>query len=161
VPASPSKSASEAAVEVDESLLDVLPSTLDGVVIDFAPEASAESAADPELAQSADAIAYAIGVDPETDDFVVPAVIRPVPGAFDETFFREWRDSFNEGVCERAGGVSGNAQTEIAGRTVFIGTCTEGATVYHTYLGTRGVILSVSSLGERRLGEQLMRVLRD
>jgi hypothetical protein len=156
-----SGSASETVVQVDPALLDVIPSSVGGIALEYAPEASSETAADPQLAQSADAIAFAVGVDPATSDLVVASVIRPLPGVYDDLFFRGWRDSFNEGVCERAGGVSGNAQTEIDGRTVFVGTCSEGATVYHTYLGTRGVIVSVSSLGQRRLGEQLMGELRD
>lgn len=149
------------AVAADPSLLEALPENVGGLVLQYAPEATTETAADPELAESAEAIAYAVAIDPETSDLVVAAVTRPRPGLFDDAFFRDWRDSFDGSVCDRAGGVRGHAQTEVDGRPVFIATCAEGAAVYHTYLERRGVIVSISSVGDSRLGEQLMDQLSD
>ena len=74
--------------------------------------------------------------------------------------FRDWRDTYNEGACGQAGGVAGNAQADLGGRTVYIATCAGGLRVYHAYLPERGVIVSLLSVGERRFGEQLMGGLR-
>jgi len=158
---SPSTAASGPVVAIDPSLLDVLPDTVDGLALDYDPVATAETARDPELAANAEAIAYAIAASPDGTNFVVPVVTMPRSGLFDEAFFRGWRDSFDEAACAQAGGVAGHAQAELGGRTVFIATCDGGLVLHHTYLGTRGVLVSVSSLGERRLGEKLMTTLRD
>jgi hypothetical protein len=148
-------------VQVDPTLLDVLPSMLDGIAIEYAPEASAETATSPGLVQTTEALAYAIGANPQTADLVVAAISRPRAGSFSDQFFREWRDTFDQEVCSRAGEVAGNAEAEFDGRTVFIATCGNGGTVYHAYLERRALIASVFSLGEASLGEQLMGELRD
>jgi hypothetical protein len=152
---------SQAAVAADPELLRVLPGTIDGLALDYDPAATTETTADPELAATTEAIAYAIAAAPDGQDFAIPVVTRPRPGVFGDEFFRRWRDSFDESVCAQAGGVSGHTQTELGGRTVYIGTCQGGVVIYHTHLGTSGLLVSVSSVGERRLGEKLMGALRD
>jgi hypothetical protein len=147
-------------VAVDRTLLGVLPETVDGLAVDYDPQASAETAADPTLAATTEAIAYAIAATADSD-FAVAAVTRPRAGLFDDAFFRSWRDSFDTGACEPAGGVAGHAQALIDGRTVFITTCGGGLVVHHTFLRNRRLLVSVSSLGERRLGEKLVATLRD
>ena len=72
-----------------------------------------------------------------------------IPGVFDEPTFRSWRDTFDEGVCLQAGGVGGHAETQIAGRTVYIGTCTGGVTTYHVRLAERNAIVSIWSLEQQ------------
>jgi hypothetical protein len=91
---------------------------------------------------------------------VYAVVVRLLPDAMDETAFRDWRDSFDEGACSLADGVAGHAETETGGRTVYIGTCTGGLRTYHVWLEDRGVLISASAVGERRLGEHLVENLR-
>jgi hypothetical protein len=148
-------------IAVDPSLLDLLPDTVDGHPLEGAPEAAAESAGDAMLAANAESLAVAIAADPPTGRFAVASVVQLRPGVYNEEFFRDWRDSFDEGVCAQAGGVSGNAQTEIDGRTVYIGTCAGGVHTYHVYLEEPDAIVSVNAVGEARLGEDLMENLPD
>lgn len=157
---SPSSSVA-ALVAIDPSLLELLPGDVAGHPFEASAEAAAESASDPALAATTDAIAVAIAADPATSSFVVASVARLKPGIFDEGFFRDWRDSFDEAVCAQAGGVSGNAQAEIDGRTVYIGTCAGGSHTYHARLEGANAILSVNAVGDARLGEELMKTLPD
>lgn len=146
-------------VAIDPTLLDLLPDAVAGHPLEDSPEAAAESVGDPILARSAESIAVAIAADPPTGSFAVASVVKLMPGVYDDEFFRDWRDSFDEGVCEQAGGVAGNAEAEMGGRTVYIGTCAGGVHTYHAYLDDRDVIVSVNSVGEARLGEELMQDL--
>jgi hypothetical protein len=138
-----------------------LPDAVAGLPLVGSPEAAAESASSAELAQTADSIAVAIAADPAADRFVVASVVRLRAGVFDEEFFRDWRDSFDEGVCAQAGGVSGHAEAELGGRTVYIGSCAGGVHTYHTYLEDSDAIVSINAVGEGRLGEELMATLPD
>jgi hypothetical protein len=149
------------AVRIDPSLLDLLPADVAGHTFEPSPEAAAEAATDPGLAVHAESIAVAIAADPSTDSIVVASVAGLLPGAFDEEFFRDWRDSFDEGVCSRAGGVSGNAQADIAGRTVYIGTCAGGVHTYHVHLEEPNAIVSLNVVGDTTLGQQVLETLRD
>ena len=75
---------------------------------------------------------------------------------FDEAFHRSWRDSYDAAACAAAGGVSGNAQAEFGGHETHIGSCVQGAFTYHVYLEARNVLVSITSVGARRLGEQVV-----
>jgi hypothetical protein len=152
-------SASGGAVAVDEGLLDLLPDEIAGHALEAAPDAAAESASDPALADHAVALAVAIAADPALSNFVVASVVKLRPGAFDDAFFRDWRDSFDEGVCDQAGGVAGNAEAQIGGRTVFIGTCAGGVHTYHVHLDGPDAIVSLNVVGDARQGEQVMEAL--
>jgi hypothetical protein len=156
-----SESSPAGAVPIEPSLLDVLPPQVDGLSVVRTDEALADALADPGLVAFADAVAAALAADPATGEFVYATVVRPraVPPA--DEILLDWRDSFDEGVCAQAGGVSGTAEADIGGRPVFIGSCAGGVRTYHAWLGNRGVFVSVSSVGERRLGEQLVEGLRD
>ena len=147
-------------VAIDPSLLDILPEAVDGLAVVESPEAEAAALADPELASVGTALVAGIAVDLPTGAFVFAAVVRLIPGVMDEGTFRDWRDSFDEGACSQASGIAGNAQAEIDGRTVYIGTCAGGARTYHVWLEAQGIIVSASAVGERRLGEKLMENLR-
>jgi hypothetical protein len=87
--------------------------------------------------------------------------VKLKPGVFSDAFIRDWRDSIDQGVCGQAGGVSGNAQATMDGRTVYIGTCEGGVHTYHVHLDGPDVIISANSVGDGRLGEQLMDSLPD
>jgi hypothetical protein len=157
---SPSPAASTL-VAVDASLLDLLPDAIDGHPLEAAPEAAAESASDPTLARHAQSLAVAIAADPAADNFVVASVVKLKPGSFDDAFFRDWRDSFDEGVCGQAGGVSGNAEAQIDGRTVYIGTCAGGVHTYHVHLDGPDAIVSLNVVGDPIQGQHLMETLPD
>jgi hypothetical protein len=153
--------ASRGLVAIDPGLLDLLPATVSGLPLEDSPETAAASAADPALARSAESIAVGLVVDPATESFAVASVVKLRPGVFDEEFFRDWRDSFDEGVCAQAGGVEGNAEAAIDGRTVFVGTCAGGVHTYHVHLEDSDVLVSVNAVGSGRLGEELMEALPD
>lgn len=149
-----------AIVAVDRALLDVLPATIAGLTIEPSPEGEADAASDPGLAALADAFAAAIAVDPQSGDFVFAAVVAVRAGIVTDALFRDWRDSYDEGACSQAGGVTGHAEAAIGGRTVFIGSCAGGLHTYHAWLEDRDLLVSASSIGDGRLGERLMEGLR-
>ena len=79
---------------------------------------------------------------------------------YSDDYYRSWRETFDQGACSQAGGVAGSAETTIAGHTSFIGHCTGGVLTYHAYLASGDVIVSVTSLGDRRLGERIVEGLQ-
>lgn len=154
----PSSSAGPAIV-VDETLLDVLPTQVDGIDLVSDPVTAASIAADPDLAPLASAIAVALAIEPGAsvgDDLAVVSVVELRPGAYDDTWFRSWRDTYDAAACEPAGGAVGNAQAEIEGHDTFIGTCAQGAFTYHVHLEDPDRLVSITSVGEQRLGEQVV-----
>ena len=160
----PSAAATSAAIVVDETLIDYLPIEVAGVALTSDPGTAGDIASDPDLAASASAITVAFAIAPGAsvgDDVAVASVVRLKPGVFDAEFFRSWRDSYDEAACEAAGGTAGNAQAVIGGRATDIGTCAAGAHTYHVYLEASNVIVSVTSVGELRLGEQIVAGLRE
>lgn len=158
-PTSPSPaggSPTDAGVVADRALLAVLPAAVDGLALVPIPEAVPEAAADPAVAAAVDRMAFAVAVDPASGDQVVVLVAHLRGGSLDPAGFRAWRDSFDRGVCERAGGVVGHAEITLGGRQVAVGSCAEGVRTYHVLLAERGLVVSAQSLGERRLGERLL-----
>lgn len=152
---------------VDQTLLDLLPVEVGGIALASDPDTAGNIATDPDLATNAAAIAVAFAIAPAAsgtsggDDVAVVSLVQLRPGVFDETFFRDWRDSYDAAACDAAGGVAGNAQAEIDGRDIYIGTCAAGAHTYHAYLEDASVVVSVTSVGDLRLGEQIMAGLRE
>ncbi len=128
------------------------------LAIRLEPDALTTALADPDFARNVEAAAFAVAVD--AGDLASGVVARLRPGVYTEELFRDWRDTYNAGACGQAGGVAGNAQANLGGRTVYIGTCAGDLRVYHAYLPERGVIVSLLSVGPRRFGEQLMGGLR-
>jgi hypothetical protein len=159
-PASPS--AVDATVPWDASLLAVLPADVEGLPLTPEADAFEASASDPDLVRDATAGAVAFVVDPATTEYAVAFVYRLRQGTFDEAWYRSWRDTFDEGVCAQAGGVTGNAEAEIGGRQTHIGSCAGGVRTYHVRLTDGGDdrIVSVQSLGEAHLGELVIAGLR-
>ncbi len=154
----PSSSAGPAIV-VDEGLLDILPPQVDGIDLVSDPVTAASIASDPDLAPIASAIAVALAIEPGAsvgDDLAVVSVVQLRPGSYDDTWFRSWRDTYDEAACEPAGGAVGNAQARIAGHDTFIGTCAQGAFTYHVHLEDPDRLVSITSVGEQRLGEQVV-----
>ncbi len=149
-----------AKVAIDETLIRFLPAAVAGFAIVYSAEATQDVLADPALVRNATAVAYGLAVDPVTGDLVVAAVVRLKDGVFNDEFFRGWRSSYDKAACAPAGGVGGNAEAQLGGRTVYIGTCNGGARTYHTWLDKAGVVISATSVGTKRFGEQLVGNLR-
>ncbi len=158
-PAIASPPASPAGVTVDPGLLEVLPAKVDGVSLQPDPTTAAQVAGDHLLAGSAISIAVALAVGTgasASDDLAVASVIRLRPDVFDEAFFQEWRDTYDEAACEVADGVASDTETEIGGRTAYVGTCVGGAQTYHVYLEDQVFIVSITASGARRFGELIL-----
>ena len=160
-PAPPSKAPSasvSAGILFDEGLLAALPREVDGITLEAVPEAARQIAADPNLRRDAVGVAVGMfaGLTATSEDFAVASVVELGEGVFDEDFFASWRDSYDESACEPAGGVSRRAETLIAGRAVFVATCAQGARTYHVHLVGPDRIVSITSIGERNLGEQIV-----
>ena len=146
-------------VVMDPALLEVLPATVGAARVEIEPESFGEAVGDSSFVANVDAAAFAIVT--EGDDLASGVVAHLRPDLFSEAFFRDWRDSYDEGACAQAGGVAAHAQVGLDDdRTMYVTSCTGGLRVYHAYVPERGVVVSVFSLGERRFGEQLMRGLR-
>jgi hypothetical protein len=56
--------------------------------------------------------------------------------------------------------MAGSAESVIAGRPTFIGHCAGGVLTYHVYLPASEAIVSIVSIGERRLGQLVVEGLR-
>lgn len=150
-----SASAASGSVPHDPSLLELLPAEVDGIPVVGDADTSAAMGEDPALGDDATGLAAATVVAPAGDDFAIIAIVRFEPGVVDDAYFRDWRDSYDDGACSQAGGVAGHAQAAIGGLSTFIGTCQGGLRTYHVRPAD-DVLVSVSSLGERRLGEEVV-----
>ena len=148
------------AVAIDPSLLEILPANVDGLEVVENPDGEAAALGDPLLAKVGSAMAAGFAIDPASGDFVYAIVIRLLPDAMDAASFADFRATFDEGACSQADGLARSAETGIGGRTVYIGTCAGGLRTYHVWLEDRGVLISASAVGERRLGELLVTNLR-
>lgn len=157
-PPAPSPAPAAGAITVDPSLLSILPPDVGGVPIEPDLETATTVAADSSLATDVEAIAVGLAVSPGSsggEDLVIANVVRLRPDVFDEAFFRDWRDTYDAAACERAGGLDGNAEAEIDGRPVFIGTCLNGAHTYHVRHG-EDVIVSLTTVGDGRFGLEVV-----
>ena len=153
-----SAAVSGGAVE-DPSLLGILPATVDGVDVTLEHDAFLDAvSSDPGFTRNVKRAAFGVAV--SGSDLVSGVVAELVPGVYSDAFFRDWRDTYDVGACSQAGGVAGNAETQIGDRTVYIGTCAGGLRTYHVWLPERGTIVSAFALGDKRLGEALMEGLR-
>jgi len=148
-----------AVTEVDQGLLAFVPAEVDGVPLTFDPDTSATLAADTSVAVDAAAIAVGLAVVPgasATEDLAIVNVVRLRDPSHDDAWFRDWRDTYDQGACGQAGGVTGNAEATLGGAKVYIGSCAGGVLTYHTRIERVGLVVSVTALGSRRLGEKLM-----
>ena len=147
------------AIAIDPSLLAVLPAQLDGLDRQHDPSIDPGAFSDPSLPGIATGGVTALYIDPPTGQFAYAAVVRLATGHLTDAQFRDWRDTFDAGACAQAGGVGGHAESTIGGHDTFIGTCAGGLTTYHTILPSKGLLVSISAVGDRRLGEKLVAAL--
>ena len=157
-PAGPSlvpPSADAAATIVDPSLLDRLPVSVEGVALTPDAETAAEIA--PTIEREAGVEAIAVAIYPSLDDYAVVTVARLRPAVFDEDWFRDWRETFDDGVCQQAGGVDpGHSELELAGRQVFRSTCIGGVVIHHVWLPETESIVSIQGAGALDLGRRVV-----
>jgi hypothetical protein len=145
---------------VDAALLELLPTAVDGIALTPCPAAVADMAGDPGLA--ADVRALGVALYASLEDYAVATLARVSDGAFSEAFFRDWRDSFETGVCEAGGGVDpGRSEFQLAGRTVYRSSCAGGVVMYQLYLDDQGVLVSIQGVGPRDLGRQVVAGLKE
>jgi hypothetical protein len=140
---------------IDGSLLELLPATLGGLDRQTDADVDREIAADPALAAVASRFASALYIAPSTGDLAY-ALVAATRAALSEGELRSWRDSYDVGFCSQAGGVRGHAEAEIGGRRTWITTCTGGAIAYYFVLAAPPALVTVTSVGSMRLGEQLV-----
>jgi hypothetical protein len=138
--------------------LSILPPEVEGAPVTVEDASFDEAARDPAFAEHVARAAFAVVTTPT--DLASGVVAQLRPGTLDDTFLADWRETYNEGACAQAGGVSTNAEADLDGRTVHIATCGGGLTVYHAAIPERDVIVSLFSIGEGRFGEQLIGDLR-
>lgn len=159
-PIAPSSSAGATAV-VDPALLDVLPADLSGLALIRDADTAREIVAGGGLPDDVEALAVGLYASPGSsaggDDLAIVNVVRLRPGSFDDAWFRSWRETFDVGACDRAGGVApGTAEAEIDGRPVHIGTCQGGVHTYHVHLSDPDRLISITALGDARFGERVL-----
>lgn len=145
-------------VLLDPTVLDVLPQSIEGVRLNEDAGEAATLLSTLDLGDVAEAADAAVAVD--GSDLVVAWVVRLRPGTFGETAYQQWRDSYDDGACEAAGGVTGRAQAELGGRSTYVTSCVAALRTYHVWLADQNVLVSASSVGEGRFGEKLMSTLR-
>jgi hypothetical protein len=150
-----------ASVEVDASLLELLPGEIAGVALEFDADASADAARASGVAASARSLVYAVAADASSGDIAIVTVAQPRDSGFDEDAFRDWRDTYDAEACSSRGGVRGNATAELEGRTVHIGTCEADGHTYHAWLEDRRTVISAFAIGPARIGERLMAEIRE
>jgi hypothetical protein len=146
-------------VRIDPALLQVLPDSVDGLSVNESTETDAAATTNGSLASLGDSAVGGIAVDPTQGDFVIALVAHLRSNALGDAVFQSWRDTYDQGVCAGSG-VVGKAQSDIGGRTVYVGTCGNGIHTYYTWIPARQLLISASSGGSRRLGELLFQTLR-
>jgi hypothetical protein len=152
--------ADSGAVAIDPALLLVLPAKVAGLQVEESVEGDQGAQDEPILARIATGAVAAVVVDTGSADLANAFVVKLKPGGLTDSGFRDWRDTYDQGVCGSSSDVVGHAETTIAGRTVFIGTCSAGSRTYHVWIKDKNLLITVFSLGARHLGELLMAELK-
>jgi hypothetical protein len=157
-PASPSPPDDATGVLLDPTVLEILPPAVDGVPVQEDADEAGALFSRLDLGDVAEAADAAVAVD--GSNLVVAWVVRLRRGAFGETAYQQWRDSYDDGACQAAGGVRGRAQAELGGRNTYVTSCVAALRTYHVWLPDQNLLVSASSVGEGRFGEKLMSTLR-
>jgi hypothetical protein len=151
-------------VAADPTLLALVPQA--GITLTYDPATTAGVAADPSLAASASQLAIGLATPAATassaasagpgGDLAVVSVIRLRDPSVDETWFRDWRDSYDDASCANAGGVVRRAETVVGQSTVYIGSCAGGSFTYHARVDGGSAVISLTSIGPANLGQMIM-----
>jgi len=138
---------------VDPSLLAILPATIGGFAVKEFAEAEQRAVADPDLGRNISRVATGFAGDPGGANWAYTAIVDVRPEARSDAFYRDWQESFDASACERAGGVKGHTAVTIAGREVERTACGQGVRTYHLRIPGSGLLVSISDLGDAKLGE--------
>jgi hypothetical protein len=144
---------------VDPALLAILPARVAGVTLAPSPDSASELTADPSLQDSASAIAVGAAIDPAGSDLAVASVIQLRPGVYSDTFFADWRTTYDAAACDPAGGVKSHVRQILGSYTAEVTTCAQGARTYHVLL-PGDIIVSVTAVGDRKFGDLVIAALR-
>jgi hypothetical protein len=147
-------------ITIDSSLLAYLPTAIDATPVNEDLDVATDALSDPTLPKIASAVDTAVGVDTGTGNLVTAWVVKLRPGAFGDEVYRQWRDSYDEGACNAAGGIVGRAEATLGGRNTYVTSCVTALRTYHVWLQDQGILVSASSIGDGRYGEKLMSTLR-
>ena len=159
-PPSPTPPDETTPVTLDPTLLDYLPADVAGIPVTESVDEATTALADPSLPKIASAMDAGVAVDTASGNLVVAWVVRLRPDKLTDAIYQQWRDSYDEGACQAAGGVRGRAEAPIDDRTVYITSCVAGLRTYHVWLTDQNVLISASSIGEGKFGELLVDNLR-
>ena len=98
---------------------------------------------------------------PASDDLAVASIVRLRSGPFDDASFGRWRATRTTGRrASRPAAWRRPSEQQIGGRRVFVAACNGGAQTYHVALGD-DVLVSITAIGERHLGDLLVAGLRE
>ena len=166
---SPSAIADRAA-SIDPSLLAVLPASVSGQLIVESPDAEKADVAEIGITADVDRLAVGFvalpgssasgGATGSEGDLATATVVALQPGVAGDTFYADWRKSFDDAVCAQAGSLTASSEQSIGGRPVWVGTCSGGVTTYQVLVASRNLIVSVMSIGSRDFGRQIVTGLR-
>ncbi len=145
---------SGASVALDPTLMAILPSSVGGAPVNQEPESFGEAVKDPSFVASIDRAVFPIAV--SGGDLASGVIAHVRPGVYSGKMFADWRSSYDQGACAASSGVAAHAEQTLAGRTTYVTSCGGGLRVYHTYLASQGVIVSLFSTGLQDFGAQLM-----
>lgn len=159
-PPSPTPPDDTTPVVLDPTLLAFLPASVGGIDVTENADEASTALSDPALPRIASAVDGAVAVDTASANLVLGWVVRLRPGIFNAGDYRQWRDSYDEGACAAAGGVVGHAEATIADRQAYVTSCVGGMHTYHVWLKDQDILISASSIGDARFGEQLLEGLR-
>jgi hypothetical protein len=147
-------------ISLDPTLLAILPATIGATPVQEDLDVAGDALRDQALPRIATGVDAAVAVDTATGNLVTAWIVRLRPGTFGDTAYGQWRDSYDDGACNAAGGVVGRAQATLGGRDTYITSCVAALRTYHVWLKDQNVLVSASSIGARRFGEKLMSTLR-
>ncbi|MFN8631651.1 MAG: hypothetical protein U0838_15445 [Chloroflexota bacterium] len=143
-----------ATTTLDTSLLALLPSSVGGFEVTQEPQSFPQLLTDPAFVGNVDRAVLPLVVGGE--DLASGVIAHLRPGVFSDAMFSDWRSTYDNGACQQSANVLAHAQEEKNGRTTYVTTCNGGLRVYHTYVASQGVIISLLSTGPKDFGGQLM-----
>ena len=149
-----------APVVIDDTLLALLPESVGSAPVQEDLDAAAAAVNDLAVQQIASAVDAGVAVDLGDGNLVYALVLRLKPASFGDELFRQWRDTYDDGACVQSGGVVGHAEAEIGGRKTYVTSCALGMHTYHVWLEEQNILISASSIGDGRFGEELLKSLR-
>jgi len=147
-------------VKIDSSLLAILPRSVDSIPVIEDADGDDQILGDDVLPTFASAAVSAVAADPSTSNLAFGYVVKLRPNAFTDAVYQDWRDTFDAGACTDETHVAGSASATVAGNTVYIWTCANGLHTYHVWLKDRGILISLWSTGDKKLGLVMLGTLR-